>query len=162
MPNRELMRLWDTYLGPASDTLLDLGASNFRWLNLWLSGTMSSNAVSTNSVNLNVLNATTAQITGLASTGITIGTARIATALITTGQFVGFVGTGLTVSSSRTAVLTGSSLILSNSSRAYINANILITTAAMVSGDVWFMSSSNRMYLATRSGNFTYYAVMNT
>lgn len=127
MANIELMRLWNTYLGVASDTLLDLGATAFRWKNAYISGVTSTGTISTSSVNATVVTATSGNVT-----------------------------------SERFTQSLGSSLILSNSSRAYINAAILTTTAAMASGDVWFMTSSNRMYLAMRSGNFTYYAVMNT
>lgn len=40
----KLMELWSTYLGPASDTLLDLGQGDRRWKNLYISGSI--NAIS--------------------------------------------------------------------------------------------------------------------
>ena len=47
----ELMRLYNTYLGPASDTLIDLGATDARWNNSYFSGTLSSTIVSAQRVN---------------------------------------------------------------------------------------------------------------
>lgn len=35
-----LMELWGTYLGPASDTLIDLGYGDRRWKNLYISGSI--------------------------------------------------------------------------------------------------------------------------
>lgn len=36
----QIMRLYNSYLGPASDTGIDLGATNFRWKNLYLQGSL--------------------------------------------------------------------------------------------------------------------------
>ena len=38
----ELMRLYNTYLCSASDTLLDIGSPNLRWKELFLNGSISS------------------------------------------------------------------------------------------------------------------------
>lgn len=164
----ELMRLYSTYLGPSSDTLLDLGATTFRWNNMYLFGTMSSPIISNSSTNTAVLTATSASIVGLSNNGATINSAYI----------VGLSNNGATVNSATVTVLTvtssmttsgrftrfvGSSLTLSNSANAYLNVNMLTHNAAgLASGDVWFFASSNRLYLAARSQNATYYMAMDT
>lgn len=73
MPNIQLMKLYNTYLGPASDTLIDLGSPSFRWNNIYISGTNSSSIVSSSSTNAAVLTATSGHIAGLASTKMTVG-----------------------------------------------------------------------------------------
>ena len=55
MPNIQLMKLFDSYLGPASDTLLDLGATIFRWNNAYIYGTLSASTISNSSSNISVL-----------------------------------------------------------------------------------------------------------
>ncbi len=46
-----LLELYSTYLGPASDTLLDLGATNFRWKNAYFYGTNNLTFVSSQLIN---------------------------------------------------------------------------------------------------------------
>lgn len=178
MPNVELMRLYDTYLGPASDTRLDLGASNFRWDDLYIRGTNSSTTLSSSSTNAAVLTATSAHIAGLASTGITVSTGNFTFLLSTSSHLAGFASTGATVNSGTITVLTvtsstttsgrftrsvGSSLTLSNSANAYLNVRMLTHNAAsLVSGDVYFFASSNRVYLAISSITSTYFVAMDT
>ena len=53
-----LMELWSTYFGPASDTLLDFGASNYRWKNIYFSNSMNYQG-------------------GIAGTGLTVSSANI-------------------------------------------------------------------------------------
>lgn len=113
------MKLFNTYLGPASDPLLDLGATNFRWKNLYMAGSI-------------------------------IGP-------------IAYTGTTITISSLNVVAENVSSLILSNSAKAYMNVKMLTHNAASIlSGDIYFFASSNQVYLAIRSQNATYYVAMNT
>lgn len=65
------MRLYNTYLGPASDTLLDLGALTFRWNNFFVYGTSSLGTVTAASGVFTNEFSTSGQIVGLISTGVT-------------------------------------------------------------------------------------------
>ena len=137
------MKLFNNYLGPASDTLLDLGQSTFRWKNLFISGVMSSGTIFANTVNTITLFSTSAQIVGLATTAITVNSVNVI--------------------SERFTQSVGSSLILSNSARSYLNVRMLTHNAVgPADGDVWFQVSSNAMYLAIRSNNANYYVQMNS
>lgn len=143
MPNIQLMRLYDSYLGPATDGLLDLGSSAFRWDNLYIRGTNSATTLSASSINGTILTINSARIVGLASTGITVDSGII--------------------TSLRFAKGVGSSLILNNSTNAYLNVNIMTHNAISTgNGDVWFRSSSNTMYLFIHSGGFSYSVAMGT
>lgn len=63
---------------------------------------------------------------------------------------------GTTVSGSLIRINTGSGV-------ASFNLSILTSAAASsANGDVWFQSSSNKVYLFTRSNNANYFVVMNT
>ena len=116
-----LLELYSTYLGPASDTLLDLGSTSFRWKNIYLSGSIN-------------------------------------TVLSDSGNFSALVSSRMTVDSA-----TVTTLIVSNGSRATLNTIVLQQTALTVqNNDVWFMSSSNQMYLFCRSNNINFYIAMGT
>lgn len=174
----ELMRLYNTYLGPASDSGIDLGASGFRWNNLYLFGTGSSPVLSSSSSNSTVSTINSAHIIGLANTGATINSASITVLTSISSHLVGFASTGATVNSGTIIVLTvtsstttserftrsiGSTLTLSNSANAYLNVKMLTHNAAsLVSGDVYFFASSNRVYLAINSISSTYFVAMDT
>lgn len=63
---------------------------------------------------------------------------------------------GTTVSGSLIRIGTGTGI-------AHFNLSILTSNAAnSVNGDIWFQSSSNRVYLFSRSNNANYFVVMNT
>ena len=68
------MRLYNTYLGPASNALLDLGAAGTAWNNLFIGGTNSSSVLQSSSVNVTVLTATSATFVGVVATGLTVNT----------------------------------------------------------------------------------------
>jgi hypothetical protein len=139
----ETMRLWNTYLGPASDSLLDLGEASFRWNNIFLKGVNSSTTISSSSVNTTILISNSAHVVGYSGTGATISSGNI--------------------SNLRFIKEVGSSLTLSNSANAYLNVKMLTHNAASIlSGDVYFFASSNRVYLAISSQSATYYIAMNT
>ena len=134
----EIMKLWNTFLAPASDTLLDLGASTARWNNLFLRGTNSSTTISANSVNTTILVSLSSYLVGAAVTG-------------------------MTVNSMSSVAVTASSLVLSNSAKAYMNVKMLTHNAAgILSGDVYFFASSNRVYLGINSQSATYFIAMDT
>ena len=105
----QIMKLFTSYLGPAVDNNLNLGAGTARWTEFFLTG-----------------NITTA---------------------------------GLIIATS----LSVQRFILSTTASAGVNATILTSNAAnLSSGDSWFQSSSNVMYLFVRSATFNYYVAMNT
>lgn len=119
----KLMELYNSYLAPASDTLLDLGSGGFRWRNIYSSGSLNTQFLITSNL-------------------------MATSAIITSQVFVKSVG---------------SSLALSNSANSYLNVKILTHNAASIlSGDVYFFASSNRVYLAINSQSATYYVAMNT
>lgn len=139
----EIMRLYNTYLAPASDGILDLGASTARWNNFFARGVGSIPTLSSSSVNTTILTTNSSYLVGVAATGATV----------TSGN----------VTSLRFTRSVGSSLVLSNSARAYLNVQMLTHNAASIlSGDVYFFSSSDRVYLAINSRSATYFVAMNT
>lgn len=73
----ELMRLYNTYLGPASTTLLDLGAAGTAWNNLYLQGTNSSSVIDASTMFVVRVFALSSQTVGATFTGATIGTGNI-------------------------------------------------------------------------------------
>ena len=150
----ELMRLYNTDLRSASDTLLDLGTIDFRWKNLYLSGTQSSNNLVTNSITTTVFFALGSSVqVGVKLTGMTVSTAVVSH----------LSATSAVVTSELFTKSVGSSLVLSNSARAYLNVRMLThNVASPASGDVWFFASSNQVYLALISNNATYYVAMAT
>ena len=75
----ELMRLYNTYLGPASHTLLDLGAAGTAWNNLFLQGTNSSSVIDASTIMVTRLFATSIQTVSFAATNMTFNTRLIAT-----------------------------------------------------------------------------------
>jgi hypothetical protein len=173
----ELMRLYNNYLGPTSDTLLDLGASGFRWNNLYLFGGIPG----TQTIIVSNLTATSATVTskfnstGSASFVALIGTNITATSInatsVVSAPLISASSVSIavltTISSNETSIRfmrsVGSSIILSNSANAYLNVKILTHNAASPSdGDTWFQASSNTMYLAIRSNNANYYIRMDS
>ena|SRR3990167_9602084 len=68
-------------------------------------------------------------------------------------------GTMLCLSGSATI----NTLITTNDSRATLNTVVLQQTALTVqAGDVWFMASSNQLFLFCRSNNINFYVAMGT
>lgn len=135
----QLMKLFNTYLGPASDTLLDLGAQSFRWNNLFIKGTNSSSVISASTVNTFILVANSSYQVGVASTGMTVSSMNV------------------------TGLLATSSLFIKNDSKSTLTTTLLTSAAtAITNGSVWFQTSSNVMYLFVRSGSFNYFVAMNT
>ena len=93
----EIMKLYNTYLGPASDTLLDLGASGFRWNNLYIYGTLSATNISASSINTTVLTATSSNITSEVVTRLAVtSTASIGHLISTSGIRITSANKGLT------------------------------------------------------------------
>lgn len=149
----EIMRLYNTFLAPASDTLLDLGASTARWNNFYVKGTNSASVVSASSVNVTILTVNSSFMVGASATGMTINSATI-TVLTATSD---------TTTSFRFTKSVGSSLVLSNSANSSLNMSILTHNAAsFTSGDVYLFSSSNRVYIAIGSRGATYFVAMDT
>lgn len=65
--------------------------------------------------------------------------------------------------SSTVISMVGSSMTLSNSNNACFKVPVLLANpASPVSGNFWFLSSSNSMYLAVRSSSVTYFVQMST
>ena len=150
----ELMRLYNTDLRSASDTLLDLGTPDFRWKNLYLSGTQTAGNIISNSVNtvVFIVTGSSTQV-GVTATALTVSTAIITRLTVTSAS----------ITSQLFVKSVGSSLVLSNSARSYLNVQIMTHNAITpVSGDVWFQASSNTMYVAIRSNNADYFLRMDT
>ena len=170
----ELLKLFNTYLGPASDTLLDLGASNRRWKNFYLQSAISSNTTDfatmlSNSANISVL--ISSRMTILDSGGISVISGNYS--VMNSGMFVSFLNTIGVIDSATVTVLQNSlmtagsatvnTLITTNDSRATLNTVVLQQTALTVqAGDMWFMASSNQLFLFCRSNNINFYVAMGT
>ena len=170
----ELLKLFNTYLGPASDTLLDLGASNRRWKNFYLQGAISSNTTDfatmlSNSANISVL--ISSRMTILDSGGISVISGNYS--VMNSGMFVSFLNTIGVIDSATVTVLQNSlmtaettttvRLVTNNGSFSTLNTVVLQQTAQNVqNGDVWFKSSSNQMYLFARSNGINFYIAMGT
>ena len=155
MPNVELMRLYDTYLGPASDTRLDLGASNFRWDDLYIRGTNSSTTLSSSSANAAVLTATSAHIAGLASTGVTVNSGTITVLTATSGTTTSALQTFLRVNgtSNLSFVLVASGVRISSSNKGLTET---------VQGDFWYDTTRKTIMAFTNSSRLALNGILFT
>lgn len=134
----EVYKFYNTVFEPNPDIGVDLGSQSKRWANAYIRNINSVNVLGVDTLNITNLNATSATVTTLLATSSFLTSQKFTTSV-------------------------GSSLVLSNSAKAYLNVNILTHNAASPSnGDVWFQSSSNTMFLSIRSGSFTYSVEMGT
>jgi hypothetical protein len=160
----KLMELYNTYLGPAVTNTLNLGDPSFRWKDFYMIGSMSGANFVTGTHMLALSMRSVAFVSTISTTlssrtvAFVSSIANVGTATVTVSNV-----TSENVTSLRFVRSVGSSLSLSNSANAYLNVNILTHNAAsMISGDVYFFTSSNRVYLGINSQSTTYFIAMDT
>lgn len=136
----ELMRLYNTFLGPASNALIDLGAAGTAWNNLYVQGTVSAGYLSISTVDTTIILANSGTIVGLKSTGATINSATIAVLNATATSNISYLR------------------VTSNIRLELFNNGVSATS----SGDVWYDTTRKTIMAFTNSSRLALSGVLFT
>ena len=106
----QLMKLYNTYLGPASNLLLDIGHSSFYWNNGFIK-TLNSDVLTISTGNFTILTATSSRMAGIVSTGMTVNSMNVASLRVGSGAFVtGIISSTYTLDFPSTAAFSSTDL----------------------------------------------------